>query len=140
MNVRETVLSAALLVALLASGCAHRVPATTRMRQDDGTYKISRGMVVMPSLNDLLSFVCKKDYDVVTMMCGVEYAWPKGRGSIVDHERIIFEGKDLRCEVNKRTLTANGKTFGDFTPGDSVRVSFDGRVFVNDLERSHVAK
>ncbi len=140
MNMRKTVLGAALLVALLASGCAHRVPATTRVRQDDGTYKISRGMVVMPSLNDPLSFVCKKDYDVVTIMCGVEYAWPKGRGSIVDHEKIIFAGKDLRCEVNKRTLTANGKVFGDFIAGDTVRVSFDGRVFVNDLERSQVAK
>ena len=137
---RETVLGAVVLVALLAAGCAHRIPATTRVRQDDGTYKISRGMVVMPSLDDALSFVCKNDYDVVTMMYGVEYAWPKGRGSIVDHERISFEGRGLRCGVHQRTLTANGKVFDDFIAGDSVRVAPDGRVFVNEIERPHVSR
>ena len=122
-----------LLFVILAEGCAHRIPATTQVRQDDGTYKISRGMVIMPTLDEALAFVCKKDYDVVTRMHGVEYAWPKGRGRIVDRDKIVFEGKGLRCEVNKRRLTTNGKAFNDFNSGDLVRVAPDGRVFVNDV-------
>lgn len=132
MNTRRTVLGVMLVVAMLAGGC---VQATVGVRQDDGTYKYTRELIPRSSFDDLDSFKCERDYDVASTMHGVQYAWPKGRGSLVDYEMIVFDGKGLHCEVKERSLTVNGQSFGEFDAGDRVRIAPDGRVYVNDVER-----
>jgi hypothetical protein len=83
-----------------------------------------------------LAFSCDEDYSVATTFNGITYAWPKGKGSVSkDFDEMTFRGADVRCRAIGRRLSVDGRWFGDFEEGDRVRITGDGTVFVNDLER-----
>lgn len=46
-----------------------------------------------------------------------------------------FEGNNVDCSVVERRLIINGRLFGEFEEGDRVRITGDGKVFVNDVEQ-----
>jgi hypothetical protein len=67
---------------------------------------------------------------------GVTYAWPKGRGSLsTNFNEITFQGSRISCRVVGRELSVNESHFAPFEKGDNVRITGQGKVFVNDLER-----
>jgi hypothetical protein len=128
---RLMTLSLTLAFALSTAGCTI---ATVRVRQDDGTYRTTRELVWWPP-DSFRSFTCKDDYMVATDVSDVTYEWPTGKGHLEDFETITFEGDGIRCEVRKRTLTINGRRYGEFQKGDHVRITPDGRVLVNGVEQ-----
>jgi hypothetical protein len=73
---------------------------------------------------------------VATKMSEVTYEWPTGKGHFSDWETIAFKGDGISCEVRMRTLTVNGRHYGEFEPGDRVRLTPDGRVLVNGAEQT----
>ena len=124
-------LSLTFVLALSTAGCA---VATVRVRQDDGTYRTTQKLVWWSS-DSYSSFTCEEDYMVATRMSDVTYEWPTGKGHFPDTETIIFEGDRMRCEVQKRTLTINGRRYGEFDSGDRVRITPDARVLVNGVDQ-----
>jgi len=132
MDRRQTMLAAFLALGLLVTGCAH---VTTRVRQEDGTYRTSKHWVLRSSLFDR-SFSSKEDYMVAHEIHGVTYAWPEGQGSLSPKfDEISFQGREIKCRVVGRQLTVNDVQFVEFEKGDQVRITAEGKVFVNDSER-----
>ena len=135
MDKKQTMVAAFLMVGLLMAGCAR---VTTRVRQEDGTYRTSKHWVLRSSLFDR-SFSSKEDYMVSHDFHDVTYAWPQGQGSIsAKFDEISFEGSQIECSVVGRQLTVNGSQYAEFEKGDRVRITRDGKVFVNDIEREPV--
>jgi hypothetical protein len=124
-------LSLTFVLALSTAGCA---VATVGVRQDDGTYRTTKELVWWSS-DSYRSFTCEDDYMVATTMSDVTYEWPTGKGRFPDWETITFNGDAMRCEVRERTLTINGRRYGEFEKGDRVRITPDARVLVNGVER-----
>jgi len=122
---------------LSIAGCT---TATVRVRQPDGTYRTTEELVWTHEVDgrSYRTFVCQDDYMVATDMSGVTYEWPKGKGRLEDDWTTTFEGEGLRCEARKRTLTVNGRQYGEFNKGDQVRITPEGRVLVNGVEQPAV--
>jgi hypothetical protein len=132
MNIKQTMVAAFLILGLLIAGCAQ---STTSVRQDDGTYRTYKRLVFrsdMPSR----SFSSEGDDMVATEFHDVTYAFPQGKGSFSKNlDKIDFEGRQVKCSIVGRELMINELRFKEFEKGDLVRITSDGRIFVNDVER-----
>jgi hypothetical protein len=132
MNIKQTMVAAFLILGLLIAGCAQ---STTSVRQDDGTYRTYKRLVFrsdMPSR----SFSSEGDDMVATEFHDVTYAFPQGKGSFSKNlDKIDFEGRQVKCSIVGRELMVNELRFKEFEKGDLVRITSDGRIFVNDVER-----
>jgi len=132
MNRTRTMVAAFILLGALVAGCAQ---ITTRVRQEDGTYRTSKRWVFRSDVPGR-SFRCDEDYMVATAFHGVTYAWPQGEGNYSqDFEEITFQGRQLDCHLVGRELSVNGSRFTGFEKGDRVRITGDGKVLVNDIPR-----
>jgi hypothetical protein len=132
MNIKRTTVSAFLTLGLLIAGCAQ---VTTRVRQDDGTYRTSKRLVFRSDLPSR-SFSSEGDDMVATEFHDVTYAFPQGKGSFSKNlDKIDFEGRQVKCSIVGRELMINELRFKEFEKGDLVRITSDGRVFANDVER-----
>jgi hypothetical protein len=132
MNKKQTMIAAFLMLGLLIAGCTQ---VTTGIRQEDGTYRTSKRWVFRSDLPGR-SFRCDEDYMVASTLNDVTYAWPQGRGSLsMNFDGISFQGRQVKCSVVGRELSVNELRFGGFEKGDRVRITSDGKVFVNDIER-----
>jgi len=133
MNKKKTMVAAFLMLGLLMAGCAQ---VTTRVRQKDGTYREYKRTVFRSDLLPDRSFSSEEDYMVATEFHNVTYAWPQGKGSFSKNfDEISFQGRQINCSVIGRELTVNGLRFRGFEKGDRVRITSEGKVFVNDIER-----
>jgi hypothetical protein len=122
------------VLALLPAFAAGCVRATTTVRQDDGSVRTTTHLVVASDLLDL-TFRADEDCAVASTFWGVTYAWPKGEGSLSeDFREMRFRGRSVTCSVVGRRLTIDGRQL-ELAEGDHVRITGDGRVFVNDFER-----
>jgi hypothetical protein len=131
MNKKQTMVAAFLTLGLLMAGCAQ---VTTSIRQKDGTYRTSKHWVFRSDLPGR-SFHCDEDYMVATEFQNVTYAWPQGKGSYSKNfDEISFQGRQINCSIVGRRLTVNELRFAELEKGDRVRITSDGKVFVNDIE------
>jgi len=131
MNNKQTVITTILMLGLLAAGCEQN---TVRAKQNDGTYRTSTHLILRPDFADR-SFSSSKDFMLSTEFNDVTYIWPEGKGNLSKKlNEISFEGKSINCSVVERRLTINGRRIGEFNEGDRVRITGDGKVFVNDVE------
>lgn len=120
-----------LMLCLLAGGCAQ---STVHVKQDEDTYGTSMHMIFQPDYADR-SFSISKDYMLSTEFNDVTYIWPEGKGNFSRKLKgISFEGKSISCSVVGRILTINGRRIAEFEQDDRVRITGDGRVFVNGAE------
>jgi hypothetical protein len=132
MNTKRVTVTAFLILGLLIVGCTQ---VTTRVRQDDGTYREHKRMV-FPSDLPSRSFSSEGDDMVATVFHKVAYTFPKGKGSFSKNfDEISFQGGRVKCSIVGRELTVNELKFNEFEKGDRVRITSDGKVFVNDIER-----
>ena len=114
-----------------AAGCAK---STIRARQNDGKYRTSTQLIFYPDFADR-SFKSNEDYSISTTFDDVTYTWPEGEGNFSkDSNEITFEGDNINCNVVERRLTINGRRITELDEGDNVRITSDGKVFVNDVE------
>jgi len=128
--------TAFLTLGLLIAGCAH---VTTRVRQENGTYRTSKRLIFRSDLPSR-SFSSKGNDMVATVFNNVTYTFPKGEGSFSkDFEEITFQGGKVKCSIAGRELTVNESRFDEFEKDDLVRITSDGTVFVNDSEREPLA-
>ena len=119
------------MLCLLATGCAK---STVSAKQNDGTYRISTHLVFQPDFADR-SFSSGSDYMISTKFNDVTYVWPQGKGEFSKNSNeITFKGKNIKCSVSERRLTSNGRRIVEFDEGDHVRITGEGKVFVNDIE------
>ena len=131
MNKKLTAIVTILILFLLAAGCAK---STVSTKQNDGTYRATTHLVFQPDFADR-SFSSSTDYMVSTGFNDATYVWPKGKGNFSKNfNEIRFEGKSIKCTVVERRLTINGRPVGQFEEGDRVRITGDGKVFVNNVE------
>jgi major membrane immunogen (membrane-anchored lipoprotein) len=136
MNASRTALMATLAAVMLLGGC---VSVSSSVRQKDGTYRTTHHLIWKSTFEDFWSFKCDEDHMVATELDGVTYAWPKGSGSLTGPDSVEFTGRNLDCKIAGRTLTINGREFGEFEEGDLVQINSDGSVLVNDAERTPLA-
>jgi hypothetical protein len=131
MNKKRITIVTILIFIVLAAGCSQN---TVRERQDDATYRTSTHLIFYPDFADR-SFKSSEDYMISTEFDDVTYIWPAGKGefSKISNE-IAFEGKNINCSVVERQLTINGSRIYEFEEGDRVRITGDGKVFVNDVK------
>jgi hypothetical protein len=128
---KQTAIITILMLCLLAAGCAK---STVRVRQDDGTYRTSTHLILRPDFADR-SFSSSKDYMFSTEFSDVTYVWPQGKGNFSKNfNEITFKGKNISCSVVERRLTIDGSRNFEFEQGDRVKITVDGKVFVNDVE------
>ena len=131
MSNKQAAIVIILMLCLLAAGCAQ---STVSTKQNDVTYRATTHLVFQPDFADR-SFSSSNDYMVSTGFNNVTYVWPKGKGNFSKNfNEIRFEGKSIKCIVKERRLTINVRPVGQFEEGDQVRITGDGRVFVNDVE------
>lgn len=131
MNKRQTTILMILIFCFLAAGCGQN---TVGARQDDETYHVSTHLVFYPDFADR-SFKSSENYMISTGFDGVTYIWPQGKGNFSkDTNEITFEGNNINCSVVKRRLTINGSRIAEFKEGDKVRITGEGKVFVNGVE------
>ena len=136
MNEKRMMVPAFLMLGLLIGGCAQ---VTTRVRQEDGTYRTSKRLIFRSDLPSR-SFRSEGDDMVATKLHNVTYTFPQGNGSFSKNfDEISFQGRQVKCGIIGRELTVNELQFGEFEKGDHVRITSDGRVFVNDSERKPLA-
>jgi len=132
MDIKRMMASAFLMLGLIIAGCAQ---VTTRVKQEDGTYRTSKRLIFRSDLPSR-SFSSEGDDMVVTKFHNVTYSFPQGKGSFSkDFKEISFQGRKVKCSIVGRELTVNESRFGEFEKGDQVRITSDGKVFVNDSER-----
>lgn len=132
MNNKQMATAGFLVLSLLLAGCAQ---VTTRIRQEDGTYRTSKRLVFRSDLPSR-SFTSEGDDRVATEFHDVTYSFPKGKGSFSkDFDKIDFEGSQIKCRIVGRELTVNDVRFAGFEKGDLVRITSDGSVLVNGVER-----
>jgi hypothetical protein len=131
MNKKRTAIVTILMLGLLAAGCAK---STVSVRRNESTYRTSTHLILQPDVADR-SFRSSQDYMLSTEFNDVTYIWPEGKGNLSKKSNeISFEGKSISCSVVERRLTINGRMIGEFEEGDRVRISGEGKVFVNDVE------
>lgn len=120
-----------LMFCLLAGGCTQ---STDSVGQNDFTYRTSTQLIFYPDFADR-SFSSSSDYMISTGFNDVTYVWPQGKGNFSKNfNEITFEGKNISCSIVDRRLTINGSRIAEFKEGDHVRITGDGKVFVNDIE------
>ena len=131
MNKKRTAIMTILMLSLLASGCAQ---SKVRVKQHDGIYPASTLLVFRPDFADR-SFSGSRDFMISTKFNDVTYVWPAGKGNYSKNfNEITFKGNNISCSVVERRITINGHRIGEFEEGDNVRITGDGKVFVNNVE------
>ena len=131
MNKKQKVIVISLILGLLVAGCAQ---STDQVRQNDGTYRTSTHLIFYPDFADR-SFKSSEDYMISTAFDNITYVWPEGKGNFSKNSNeITFEGKNINCSIVERRLTINGSRIFEFEEGDRVRITGDGKVFVNNVE------
>ena len=131
MSKKQTAIVITLMLCLMAAGCAK---STVRTKQNDGTYRATTHLIFQPDFADR-SFSSGSDYVISTGFNDVTYVWPQGKGNFSrNFNEISFKGKNISCSVIERRLTINGRQIGEFDEGDNIRITSDGKVFVNDVE------
>ena len=131
MNNKRMAIVTILMFCLLAAGCAQ---STVRVEQNDSKYRASTLLVFRPDFADR-SFSSSRDYMISTKFNDVTYVWPAGKGNYSKNfNEITFKGKNISCSVVERRITINGRRIGEFEEGDNVRITGDGKVFVNNVE------
>jgi len=131
MNKKQKTIVSILIFCTLAAGCAE---STVTTRQDDETHHVSTHLVFYPDFADR-SFSSTEDYMISTGFDDVTYIWPEGKGNFSKNfNEITFKGKNINCSVVERRLTINGSRIVEFEEGDHVRITGEGKVFVNDVE------
>jgi len=131
MNNKRTLFVIILMLCLLTGGCAQ---STVHVKQDEDTYGTSMHMIFHPDYADR-SFSINRDFMLSTEFNDVTYIWPEGKGNFSRKlKRISFEGKSINCNVVERRLTINGQLIAEFEQGDRVRITGDGKIFVNGAE------
>jgi len=131
MNKKRTACVIILILCLLAAGCEK---SAVRVKQNDGTYRTSTHLIFQPDFADR-SFSSNKDYTLSTEFNGITYIWPQGKGSFArKFNEISFKGKNISCNVVERRLSINGRRIAEFEQGDRIRITGDGKVFVNEVE------
>ena len=131
MSIKQTAIVITLMLCLMAAGCAK---STVRTKQNDGTYRATTHLIFQPDFADR-SFSSGSDYVISTGFNDVTYVWPQGKGNFSrNFNEISFKGKNISCSVIERRLTINGRQIGEFDEGDNIRITSDGKVFVNDVE------
>ncbi|KPK39295.1 MAG: hypothetical protein AMJ65_11765 [Phycisphaerae bacterium SG8_4] len=131
MSKKQTTVAAFLTLGLLVAGCAQ---VTTHVRQEDGTYRKSKRWIFRSDLPGR-SFKSEGNDMVATEFHDVTYAFPQGKGSFSKNfDELSFQGRQVKCSVVGRELSVNGSKFTGFEKGDRVRITSDGKVFVNDIE------
>jgi len=131
MSNKQAAIVITLMLCVMAAGCAQSEVST---KQNDFTYRATTHLVFQPDFADR-SFSSSTDYMVSTGFNDVTYIWPKGKGNFSKNfNEIGFEGKSIKCTVVERRLTINGRPAGQFDEGDRVRITGNGKVFVNDVE------
>ena len=131
MNKKRKAIVTILMFGLLAAGCAK---STVRTKQNKSIYRATTHLIFQPDFADR-SFSSSGDYMVSTGFNDVTYIWPKGKGNFSKNfNEIRFKGTSIDCTVVKRRLTINGRPAGQFEEGDRVRITGNGKVFVNDIE------
>ena len=131
MSEKRTAIFAILILIVLAAGCAQ---SPVHVRQNDGTYRTSTHLIFYPDFADR-SFKSSEDYMISTEFDDVNYVWPQGKGNFskISNE-ITFNGENINCSIVERRLTINGSRIVEFKQGDRVRITGDGKVFVNNVE------
>jgi hypothetical protein len=131
MSKKQAVIVTILMLCLLTAGCAQ---STVSTKQNDSTYRATTHLVFLPNFADR-SFSSSNDYMVSTGFNDVTYIWPKGKGNFSKNfNEIRFKGNSINCNVVDRRLTINGRPAGQFEENDRVRITGEGKVFVNDVE------
>ena len=131
MNNKRTAIVTIIMLGLLAIGCSQN---TVRVNQNDSTRGTSIHLIFQPDFADR-SFSISKDYMLSTEFNDVTYIWPEGKGNFSRQlKEISFEGKSISCSVVERRLTINARQIGEFEEGDRVRITGDGKIFINDVE------
>lgn len=131
MKNKRTAFVTILILGLMAAGCAQ---STIRTKQNVGMYRATTHLVFLPNFADR-SFSSSTDYLVSTGFNDITYIWPKGKGNFSKNfNEIRFKGESIDCTVVERRLTINGRPAGLFDEGDRVRITGEGKVFVNDVE------
>jgi len=132
MKSKHTMAIAFLMLGMLMVGCA---VVTSRVRQDDGTYREHKSLLYRSDLPSR-SFSSDGDDMVATTFHNVTYVFPQGKGSFSKNfDEISFQGSHVKCSIFGRELTVNELRFREFEKGDHVRITSDGEVLVNDIER-----
>ena len=132
MKSKHTMAIAFLMLGMLMAGCA---VVTSRVRQDDGTYREHKSLLYRSDLPSR-SFSSDGDDMVATTFHNVTYVFPQGKGSFSKNfDEISFQGSHVKCSIFGRELTVNELRFREFEKGDHVRITSDGEVLVNDIER-----
>lgn len=131
MNKKQKAIMILLMLGLLVAGCAQ---STDQVRQNDGTYRTSTHLIFYPDFADR-SFSSSENYMISIEFDDVTYVWPAGKGefSRISNE-ITFNGENIECNIVERRLTINEGRIFEFDEGDRVRITGDGKVFVNDVE------
>jgi hypothetical protein len=131
MNNKRTAIMIILTLCLLTGGCGQ---SPVHVKQDEDTYSTSMHLIFQPDYADR-SFSISKDYMLSTEFNDVTYIWPEGKGNFSrELKGISFEGKNISCSIVDRSLTVNGRRIAEFEQGDQVRITGDGRIFVNGAE------
>ena len=131
MNKKGMTIVTILIFIVLAAGCSQN---TVRERQNDGTYRTLTHLIFYPDFANR-SFSSSEDFMISTEFDNVTYIWPQGKGNFSKNfNEITFKGNNVSCIVVERQLTINGRPAGQFDEGDRVRITGDGKVFVNDVE------
>jgi hypothetical protein len=131
MNNKRAAIVTILMFGLLAAGCAQSTANVSKM---DSVYSTSMHLIFQPGFADR-SFRSSRDYSLSTEFNNVSYIWPEGKGKFIKKSNeITFEGKSINCSVVERRLTINERPAGQFEEGDRVRITGDGKVFVNEAE------
>jgi len=131
MKKKRAAMVITLMLCLLAAGCTQ---STANVSQNDGTYRTTTHLILQPDFADR-SFSSSGDYTLSTEFSDVTYIWPKGKGNFSKKfNEISFEGKSINCSVVERRLTIDGRRIVEFDEGDRVRITGDGKVFVNGVE------
>lgn len=132
MDKKRMMAAAFLMLGLLIAGYAQ---VTTRVRQEDGTYRTSKRLAFRSDLPSR-SFSSEGDDMVATEFHNVTYTFPQGKGSFSKNfDEISFQGREVKCSIVRRELTVNESQFGEFEKDDHIRITSDGKVYVNDIER-----
>ena len=131
MNNKRIEIITTLALCLLAAGCA---PGTSDASGDENSFRATSHLIFQPGFADR-SFSSSSDYMVSTGFNDVTYIWPKGKGNFSKNfNEITFEGESIRCTVAERRLTINERRTAGFEEGDQVRITGEGKIFVNDVE------
>jgi hypothetical protein len=132
MNKKQAMVAAFLMLGLLVTGCA---VVTSSVRQDDGTYRKSKSLMFRSDLPSR-SFSSEGEGMEATDFHNVTYTFPQGKGSFSKNfDEISFQGRQVECSIVGRELTVNELRFAELEKGDFVRITGQGKVFVNDVER-----